>query len=158
MPSQNLASGDVLVPRPDPTKLTTDAVRAARVEIEKLFDAKLTAIHDLMDEKFTGVASDFIQRDTALKAAFKAAQDAVTQQASASNIAAEKLAASFTKQIDSLDEKIDDLKDRIQDNASRLNANASHSTGIRDMVGWVFGALGFLVAAGTMVATALRHS
>src|SRR5689334_21718423 len=87
MPSQNLAPGDVLVPRPDPTKLTTDAVRAARVDIEKLFDARLVAAHDLMDEKFKGVASDFAQRDVALKAAFKAAQDAVALQATASSVA-----------------------------------------------------------------------
>lgn len=38
-----LAPGD-LVPRPDPTKLTTDAVTAARKDIENLFNAKLATV------------------------------------------------------------------------------------------------------------------
>lgn len=41
-------SGD-LVPRPDPTKLTTDAVNAARKDIESLFEAKLTTIRQEID-------------------------------------------------------------------------------------------------------------
>src|SRR6185369_17586625 len=43
MANNSLNPGD-LVPRPDPTKLTTDAVLAARKDIENLFNAKLANV------------------------------------------------------------------------------------------------------------------
>jgi hypothetical protein len=96
------------VPVPDPTKLTTDAVTAAKNDIEKLFDTKLSGFKELVTEKFDG-------RDTALAAALKAAQELVKQQNDSNNIANDKMSAAFAKQIESLDEKIDDLKDRVSD-------------------------------------------
>ena len=100
------------VPVPDPTKLTTDAVNAAKEDIEKLFDTKLNGFRELVTEKFAG-------RDTALAAALKAAQELVKQQNDSNTIAIDKAATAFTKQIDSLDEKINDLKARMSDIAAR---------------------------------------
>lgn len=103
----------IMVPVPDPTKLTTDAVALAKAEIEKLFDEKLTGMRELINEKFLGVKTEFAMRDIALAAAFKAAEAAVRQQNESNTLAIDKSATAFTKQIDGLDEKIDDLKERI---------------------------------------------
>jgi hypothetical protein len=130
--------GPGIVPVPDPTKLTTDAVALARSEIEKLFDTKLTGFRELVIEKFAG-------RDTALAAALKAAQELVKQQNDSSTLAIDKAALSTTKQIDALAERIDDLKERI----------AKSDTGKwAALGGYIVGALG---VAAIVAAALLRH-
>lgn len=108
-----------LVPVPDPTKLTTDAVALAKAEIEKLFDVKLDGFKELVTEKFKGVATEFTMRDIALAAAFKAAEAQVKQQNESNTLAIDKAGTAFTKQIDGLDEKIADLKERVSELASK---------------------------------------
>ena len=103
------------VPVPDPTKLTTESVAAAKIELEKLFDTKMETIKSdianfrlLVDEKFTG-------RQTALDAALKSANELVKQQNESNALAAEKAEKATTKQIDLATTRIDDLKERIAD-------------------------------------------
>lgn len=103
------------VPVPDPTKLTTDAVAFAKSELKEVIDIQLRALRELHEEKFAGVKTEFVMRDIALAAAFKAAEAAVTSQNQSNTLAIDKAGAAVTKQIDSLDEKIDDLKERIAD-------------------------------------------
>jgi hypothetical protein len=103
------------IPVPDPTRLTTDAVDRAKAEL----DIRLSSLRELIDQKFIGVATEFTMRDIALAAAFKAAEAAVHQQNQSNTLAADKAAASFTKQIDGLDEKINDLKERMTELASK---------------------------------------
>lgn len=126
-----------MVPVPDPTKLTTDAVDKARADIEKLFDVKMTGFRELVTEKFAG-------RDTALAAALKAAQELVKQQNDSNTVAIDKAATAFTKQVDSLDEKINDLKERLSEVAGRNWAAVG---------GYIVGAVGI---AG-LVAAAILH-
>jgi hypothetical protein len=97
-----------LVPVPDPTTLTTNAVNAAKADIEKLFDTKLDGAIAVITEKFAG-------RDLALAAALKAAQELVKQQNDSNTLANDKMSDGFSKQIGSLDEKIGDLKDRVSE-------------------------------------------
>lgn len=150
-----------LVPIPDPTKLTLEVVALAKREIEKLFDTKIEHLDEdirrieqiivelpragLLDQKFAGVATEFTMRDIALAAAFKAAEAAVGQQNASNSIAAEKLAAAFTKQIDNLDAKIDDLKERISD-VTRKNWSA--------VGGYIVGAIG----VASLIIAAIYHS
>ena len=127
-----------MVPVPDPTKLTTDAVMALEKQLKELFTARLEAIaekfsdmdrrfealveirareiariSEVTEEKFKGVAIQFEGRDTALTAALMA-----------NGQAAQKSENAFTKQLDSIsalinaalravDDKIDDLKARV---------------------------------------------
>lgn len=110
----------MMFPSPaDPTKLTTAAVDKAKVEIEKLFTERLTGLRDVLEEKFTGVKTEFTMRDIALAAAFKAAEAAVKQQNESNTLAIDKAGTAFTKQIDGLDEKIADLKERVSELAGR---------------------------------------
>lgn len=158
-----------LVPIPDPTKLTIDAVAAARIEIEKLFNAKMDSVktdikrlemilaelpnleasksdrlRELLEQKFIGVATEFTMRDIALAAAFKAAEAAVKQQNESNTLAIDKAGTAFTKQIDNLDEKIDGLKESLADIAKKNWAVVG---------GYIVGALG----TAALIATALYH-
>lgn len=138
---QNLGS----VPVPDPTTLTAAAVTAAKVEIEKLFDVKLNGFRELVEEKFTGVKTEFTMRDIALAAAFKAAEAAVKQQNESNTLAIDKAGTAFTKQIDGLDEKIADLKERV----SELSGKNWQTVGA-----YIVGALGI---AALVAAALIRH-
>lgn len=130
------------VPVPDPTKLTTDAVALARAEIEKLFDVKLDGMRDVLEEKFTGVKTEFTMRDIALAAAFKAAEAAVKQQNESNTLAIDKAGTAFTKQIDGLDEKIADLKERVSELSGRNWAAVG---------GYIIGAVGVIAAIAAVV-------
>ncbi len=124
-----------MVPVPDPTKLTTDAVAAAKLELKELFDTKLGGFRELVDEKFSG-------RDTALAAALKSAQELVKQQNDSNTLAIDKAAASTTKQIDAQAERIDDLKERISELGGRNWAAVG---------GYIIGAVGVIAAIGAIV-------
>ncbi len=130
------------VPIPDPTALTTEAVDRAKLD----FGVRLTALRELIEEKFVGVKTEFTMRDIALAAAFKAAEAAVKQQNESNTLAIDKAGTAFTKQIDSLDEKIDDLKARIADLAGRNWATVG---------AYIVGAIGI---AALIAAVLLRHA
>lgn len=140
------------MPVPDPTTLTTNAVRAAREEIEKLFEVKLGGLRELLEEKFAGVKTEFTMRDIALAAAFKAAEAAVKQQNESNTLAIDKAATATTKQIDGLVERIDDLKERIQDD------RGSSSGGRREIIAWFFAAVGGVAAVVAIVGFILKLS
>jgi len=101
------------VPVPDPTELTTNAVDRLRDQVFDLLDIRLSSAKELVDQKFIGVATEFTMRDIALAAAFKAAEAQVAQQNQSNQLAADKAATAFTKQIDNLDEKINNLKEAM---------------------------------------------
>jgi hypothetical protein len=134
------------VPIPDPTKLTTDAVNAVKVEIEKLFDTRLDVLRNqLMD--FEGLVEEkFAGRDTALAAALKAAQELVKQQNDSNAVAADKAEKATTKQIDALAQRIEDLKERVAE-LSRKDWTA--------VGGYIFGAVG--IAAAVVAAITWKH-
>jgi hypothetical protein len=177
MPEMKASQGSV--PVPDPTKLTTDAVALAKVEIEKLFNVQLDQLRkdaaqlrqvvadvpglerdqrdrlrELLEEKFVGVKTEFTMRDIALAAAFKAAEAAVKQQNESNTLAIDKAGTAFTKQIDSLDEKIDDLKERIAELGRKDTATDARGAGRNDI--WLI-----IVAVGSLIIAAaaifLRH-
>jgi len=126
------------IPVPDPTQLTTDAVDRAKAEL----DIRITALRELIDQKFIGVATEFTMRDIALAAAFKAAEAAVAQQNQSNTVAADKAASSFTKQIDGLDEKINDLKERMTELSSKnYAALGGYLVGIIGVIGVVVAVL-----------------
>lgn len=130
-----------LVPVPDPTTLTTNAVKAAREDIEKLFDTKLNGFSQLVTEQFKG-------RDTALAAALKSAQELVKQQNDSNTLAIDKATAATTKQIDAQAERIDDLKERL----AELSGNRWAAVG-----GYIVGAVGVVAAIAAVIAILTRH-
>jgi hypothetical protein len=137
-----------MIPTPDPTKLTTDAVSLAKAEILGTLDIKLQGLRELLEEKFKGVSTEFAMRDIALAAAFKAAEAAVKQQNESNTLAIDKAGTAFTKQIDGLDEKINDLKERMGLVSSR-NYSAIGA--------YIVGAVGTIAIVVTLVATVVKH-
>lgn len=128
------------VPVPDPTKLTTDAVAAAKIELKELFDTKLNGFRELVTEKFAG-------RDTALAAALKSAQELVKQQNDSNTLAIDKATAAATKQIEAQGERIDDLKERI----GELSGKNWSAVG-----GYIIGAVGVVAAVSAVVAIVVK--
>lgn len=145
MVNKLVAPSTSLVPIPDPTSLTTDAVDRAKL----VFQERLVALRELIEEKFVGVKTEFTMRDIALAAAFKAAEAAVKQQNESNTLAIDKAGTAFTKQIDSLDEKIDDLKSRISDLASRNWAAVG---------GYIVGAVGLICVVLTVIILYIKHA
>jgi hypothetical protein len=123
------------VPVPDPTKLTTDAVALLREQVLEILNIRLGATRELTDQKFIGVATEFTMRDIALAAAFKAAEAQVAQQNQSNQLAADKAATAFTKQIDNLDEKINNLKEAM----AQLSTKNYAAVG-----GYIVGAIGIV--------------
>src|SRR5579864_6282299 len=113
MPDPGNYSRSGTVPVPDPTKLTTDAVNAAKIELTTLFDVKLASLRTELVDFEELVKEKFVGRDTALAAALHAAQELVKQQNDSNAIATDKADKATTKQIDALILRIDDLKERI---------------------------------------------
>jgi hypothetical protein len=132
------------VPSPDPSALTTDAVTLVRDQVLDILNIRLSASKDLVDQKFIGVATEFTMRDIALAAAFKAAEAQVAQQNQSNQLAADKAATAFTKQIDNLDEKINNLKEAM----AQLSTKNYAAVG-----GYIIGAVGIV----SIVTEALIH-
>ena len=125
-----------MIPSPDPTKLTTDAVDKAKAELKELFDTKL----ELVNEKFAG-------RDVALAAALKSANELVKQQNDSNTLAIDKAALATTKQIDAQAGRIDDLKDSI----SELRGKNYAAIG-----GYIVGAVGIIAAVVAVIVVATK--
>jgi hypothetical protein len=137
------------LPVPDPSKLTTDAVALLKDELTNTIDLRFDAQKELLAEKFKGVSTEFAMRDIALAAAFKAAEAAVGQQNQSNQLAADKAATAFTKQIDGLDEKINDLKERM------VNLTTGNYSAIG---GYIIGAVGILASIALIVSILLKHT
>jgi uncharacterized membrane protein YccC len=128
-----------VVPDPDPTTLTNDAVERANNSLRELLEAKIEALADKVKDRFellekqtTKAAGDV---KSAVDAAFAAAAASVSQQNQANFLASQKQEAAFTKQIDQLtatggqiskaaDDKISDLKDRLVAMEGRRTGNS----------------------------------
>jgi hypothetical protein len=136
----------IVRPDPDPTERTIEQSLREVANVEKFLMGQIKALQGLIEEKLVGVATQFSMRDTALTAAFKAAQDAVTEQNRSNEKAATKSEESFTKQIDQMkllietkgkasDDKIDDIKET-------MSRREGHSKGLGDGWGYLVGAIG----------------
>jgi hypothetical protein len=136
----------IVRPDPDPTERTIEQSLREIANIKMYLEGQIKALQDLIEEKLTGVATQFSMRDTALTAAFKAAQDAVTEQNKSSALAISKSEISTAESIKQLQtifqtanqatiDKIDDLK-------SRMDKGEGHSKGIGDGWGYLVGAIG----------------
>jgi hypothetical protein len=115
-------------PVPDPTVLTTEAIRRDIDHLRELFDSRyvgleadfesFTAHHDrehreivekaiqhlkeLTDEKFRGIAQQFAERDVRTDQAFKASTEAITAAMAAQEKAVGKSEVATAKQIEDL--------------------------------------------------------
>jgi hypothetical protein len=141
-----IAPTQIMRPDPDPTLLTTENLRREIANLKEMLLAQATADRSLVlaelnatiavtQERFIGIATQFLERDkrtdqlsladkTAVAAALQAAKEAVGAQNISNSVALTKMEDNFTKLIDqgqaqlqlmasNLDDKINDLKARI---------------------------------------------
>lgn len=163
------------VPVPDPTKLTTDAVTKLESQLKELFGVRFEKIdkelerlsdaldtrpaaivkdighlHDLMAERFNGIAEQFRGRDKAVESALAAQKESVREQNKANLDAAAKSEAGFEKRIEGIAATINAqnkaTEDRIGDIKDRLTAIESVKVGSGDTMKWIFGGLAALAA------------
>jgi uncharacterized tellurite resistance protein B-like protein len=111
------------VPRPDPTKLTSEAVRAAttqfRLEMAKaqeLQETKLEALKDLLDERYA-------TQTKALDAAFVAAEKAVKTALDSAETAVRKAETANERRFETVDKFRIQLADQIANFMTRTEAS-----------------------------------
>jgi uncharacterized tellurite resistance protein B-like protein len=111
------------VPVPDPTKLTSEAVRAAtaqfRLELEKLQElqeTKLAALKDLLDERYA-------TQTKALDAAFVAAEKAVKTALDSAETAVRKAETANERRFETVDKFRIQLSDQIASFMTRNEAS-----------------------------------
>jgi hypothetical protein len=148
--------------------------------IQKSVDKSPTVseIYSKFKEKFKGVQMQFKELDKlreqsskdgkiAIDAALLAAKELVNQQNASNTTAIGKSEASTSEQIKamgvniqtlerSFGDKINDLKDRINTVQAPLTRAEGHALGSRDVMGYIFGAVGMVVGILALVIRAYK--
>jgi len=166
-------------PVPDPTELTTKALTREIANSRELLEAKLEGIgkagdlrHQLVEEKFRGIATQFHERDErstqtallvskAVDAALAAAKEAVGEQNRANALSLAELKASFAKQIDGIavlistttsgaDVKIDATKERLTLLEGRGSGKSEGMSSVGSIILGAIAVISFLVSMGMM--------
>lgn len=142
------------VPVPDPTKLTTDAVKALEEKMLALFETKLVSVdkelarlaaalekrpeaivveighlNDLVNEKLKAVHEQFVNRDRAIEAALAAQKESVREQNKANSEASEKSETSFEKRIESLTNLMSNQTKATDDKIGSLRDQLTNNLG-----------------------------
>jgi hypothetical protein len=133
-----------LVPVPDPTLLTTQALLREVAALKELMEVRTDAIISLYDEKFTGVSDQFIERDKAVQAAFVAQKETAIKSENSMLESQRQLRDLFDANSRSMNDKINGLKER-------LDRGEGVHTGGKDVWGYVVGAIGTMLSIGTLV-------
>ncbi len=151
------------------------AIQLIQSEADKVpskTDIAINQLKDLHAEKFRSIETQFIERDTrteqtslnskvAVDAALQAAKESVGEQNKSNSLANSKMEVSFTKQIDQIgtlittsnkanDDKFSDIKDR-------LNSIEGQRKGGHEVIGYVTGAAGLIIAALAIVIAFVKH-
>jgi hypothetical protein len=170
MPTKKPSADEVVVPKPDPTVLTTQAllreVSMVREVTDTRFDGmdkaiellqefanrspttavleqQVVSMRELMDVKFQGVQTQFVERDkrteqlsiadkTAIAAALQAQKEAAGATSESFSDALNKLDSNFTKLIEqgrqTLQAVVDNTNQQISDLKSRLDKGEGRSS------------------------------
>ena len=190
-------SGYTSPPMPDPTILTTQALIREIAGIKELFgvhldgvakqmaslektvhewgreiDLRVGHLHELHDEKFGSIQTQFVERDKrdertsrdgkeAVAAALQAAKEAVGEQNRSSALSISKSEISTLKQIDQLNNLIGSYSkasdDKITDIKERLDRHEGNTSGAKDTWGYFIGAAGLVIAGVAILVSILVH-
>lgn len=175
-PAASESAGAEVTPRPDPTSLTTEALRREVATLRELMEARIEGHLRLTEQHFAALdkATLLARADAekvpqlidvrlgALQALhaerFEAAKESVNEQHRSSTLAIAKSEAAINKQIDqislsistglkSLDDKILDVKDRLSRTDSERGAFGKAGVALASVIG----AVATLIAIGSFV-------
>jgi DNA-binding FrmR family transcriptional regulator len=156
-----MAEPRIVRPDPDPTERTIEQSLREISNIKAFLEGQIKALQELIEEKLRGVSTQFSMRDTALTAAFKAAQDAVTEQNKSSALAISKsevATAESIKQLQILFQTTDKAaNEKINDLKSRLDKGEGHTKGLGDGWGYLVGAIGLVWGIVATVELLTKH-
>jgi alkyl sulfatase BDS1-like metallo-beta-lactamase superfamily hydrolase len=155
-------------PVPDPTVLTTEALKREVDNIKDLMEIRLNAAKALQDEKFRFIELQFTERDVRMDQTSRDAKLAIDAALQAAKEAVGKSEVSTAKQIDELkgrmqsefkstDDKINEVKERISRSEGegfgiwRSSKNNQWSVGVMVSVGIA------LFSTAVAIALALRR-
>ena len=145
------------IPIPDPSLATNERLAQARVELENRIARNLNEVKGWVDslqlliEERIGRAEDktanldrvvqtrLAGSETALNAAMAASDKVVARIETGVGSTMNEMKASFSKQMDALNEKIDDLKERMSE-------TGGHRQGISQMITLVIASIGAIAA------------
>ena len=130
------------IPIPDPTLLTTQQLTTTVMSLRELVEEKIDSLLRLHEQKFSGIATQFSERDIratqttedqkkAVEAAFAAAKEAVA-----------KSEISTKENLKALDEKVNDLRDRL----TRLEGRDAGTSRAQEASHWNIGTIISLIA------------
>lgn len=159
------------IPAPDPSTLTTEALRREITMLHELLLTSLTAHQEITLERFRGIEVQFNERDkrtdqtardskVAVDAAFSAAKEAVAEQNKSSALAIAKSEAGTTKQIDQMQALIGAvskaLEDKINDVKERVARGDGRDVGSTSTLGYLMGVGSLVLAAASVILLYLR--
>ena len=162
-------------PVPDPTILTTEQLLREIARLEKLMEASVAGLRDVVNEQFESVDVQFQlverqrveqKKDTkdAVDAALAAAKEAVKEQTTASGLSITKsetatseqlkqMNATFTTAINAVSATVTDLKEQVVRIESIKQGGKEQITGLYAAIGASAVILGIIVVAANYAAT-----
>ncbi len=163
---------EILETRLDAMDIATELNKAATDKLPVYICDKIASLSKLVDEKFTGVEKQFVERDTRTDKIAELGQKALEAALSAAKEAVGKTEVSFTKQIDAVitqiqaekkatDDKFEDAKGRITTLESSINTRHDVSSENRSqsnfIVYFAFIGLGTLASIAISVISIFLH-
>lgn len=149
------------VPVPDPTVLTTAALRHEIAAIREMFESGMKAMDSLFVARLEKIEVQFHERDLRFDRVALEEKAAMSAALMAQKEAASKAELSFTKQIDQMHMLLNTItsanSDKIGDLKSRIDLGEGRGRGNSDMWGYVVGALGIIIAIATVAVLAGLH-
>lgn len=175
------ATRQILETRLDGMDRAIELLQKASDQLPDYVKEHVAGLQELHEEKFTGVQTQFRERDTrtdqtakdskvAVDAALSAAKEIVEKQNTANTLAINKSEAAFTKQLDQIglqigtiakgmDDKVADIKDRITTIESKTSGMAAQKVeqtqGTKDNVGYVVAAVSVIFGVISIAALAI---
>lgn len=142
---------------------------------------QVSALREVVMEKFAGISDTFVQKEIALVAAFQAQEKQALATNDSNAAANKKTEDSFIKQIDGVNDKVSDIKDRltiiesrtsisdpttaitlakldatVQRLTSSTDMGVGRSTGVATMWALIVGGLGLVFSASTLAVLIVR--
>jgi hypothetical protein len=152
-------TGKGSTPVPDPTILTTAALRREIEGLKELLEQRIEGIRDAFEQKFQLVERQRVEQKTdtkdALDAALQAAKDAVSLQTEASdkaiaksenatNKALDQLATTFTTAVDALRREIGEVKERTSGIDLKVSGIEREKVGAKEDRTGIYATIGVL--------------
>lgn len=163
------AKPEIIVTSPDPSVRALEIATREMTALREFLEAKINGMGLLMDERFRGVALQFLERDTrtnetaglnqkALEAALAAAKELVQLQNNSNKEAITKSESSTDKRIDAIVTLMNGAFKATDDKVQALKERQDRGEGRSSGTNWLWGIVTGIIAIGIgLAALIIRH-